>query len=217
MTVAQFSGDVAGTTIGLIATSKHQPDFWGQHQPRMDWITDPSNLTPTDQTSLKNYMGDQLGFGSSRFNRGTPQFTGHTALFIRINGAANWARGWVPQPSIGNYLTALVMGGEVPGIWRDDLFMIGDPTCVSVEFDSNQIEAAALQNYFTNNGGNYTHYSFAVGAAGHCNCVWAAVEILRGFAAANGRLALAQRLQKVQDPKQGHMMQMILGGELLVD
>jgi hypothetical protein len=57
MTVAQFSGDVAGTTIGLIATSKHQPDFWGQHQPRMDWITDRSNLTPTEQTSLKNYRG----------------------------------------------------------------------------------------------------------------------------------------------------------------
>jgi hypothetical protein len=115
-----------------------------------------------------------------------------------------------------NDLSALVMGGEVPGMWRDDLFMIADPTCVSVEFDSNQIEAAALQQYFTNNSGTYTHYSFAVGAAGHCNCVWAAVEILRGFAAANGRLALAQRLQKVQDPTQGHVMQMILGGELLV-
>lgn len=94
--------------------------------------------------------------------------------------------------------------------------MIDDPTCVSVEFPVPDHLTRMLIQYFHQVSGNYTHYSFTVGEHGHCNCVWASVEILRDFANEKG-LNFAQRLNKVMDPMQGHMMQQILGGELLMD
>ena len=218
MAVQQFSGKVDDHTLGLIATSKHQPGNWyGQHKPRMDWISDPANLGPDEGgPEFQTYLQTQLGFDSYRWQRGSPQFTGHTALFVRYKGNANWAKGWVPQPGLTSYYQALWAGGECPGMWRDDLFMLKDPTCVSIEFKAGPDRLADFIRYWKSVEDDYTHYSFQVGAAGHCNCVWAAVKVLEGFAIARG-LPFAQRLAKVQDPKQGHMMQMILGGELLMD
>jgi hypothetical protein len=217
MTVARFSGDVSDFSIGLIATSKHQSGGWSmQHRPKMDWVNDPSDSDPGAQQKLTTYLQSQIGLDSNRWQRGSVQFTGHTALFARVKGTASWSKGWVPKPGVDTYVNALLMGSECAGEWRDDLDMINDPTCVSVEFPVAQQLTAMLVSYFQTVSGRYTHYSFHVGGPGHCNCVWAAVEVLRDFAAEKG-LPFAPRLTKVQDPLQGHMMQMVLSGELLMD
>jgi hypothetical protein len=217
MTVMQFNGNVGDFSIGLIATSKHQSGEWNmRHQPKMDWVSDPSQSSSESQGQLTGYMQSQLGLDSNRWQRGSVQFTGHTALFVRSKGNAAWSMGWVPKPGPGNYFQALVMGSECVGEWRDDLSMINDPTCVSVEFPVSQPLTEGLISFFHFVKDRYTHYSFSVGASGHCNCVWAAVEVLRDYALLKG-LGFAQRLTKVQDPLQGHMMQKVLGGELLMD
>ena len=192
MTVMQFNGNVGDFSIGLIATSKHQSGEWNmRHQPKMDWVSDPSQSSSESQGQLTGYMQSQLGLDSNRWQRGSVQFTGHTALFVRSKGNAAWSMGWV-------------------------LSMINDPTCVSVEFQVSQPLTEGLISFFHFVKDRYTHYSFSVGASGHCNCVWAAVEVLRDYALLKG-LGFAQRLTKVQDPLQGHMMQKVLGGELLMD
>lgn len=217
MTVARFNGNIADFSIGLIATSKHQSGPWNmRHQPKMDWINDPANADPSSRQKLTTYLQTQIGLDSNRWQRGSVQFTGHTALFVRSKGTAAWAKGWVPKPGLETYVQALILGGECVGEWRDDLDMINDPTCVSVEFPATELLARMLISYFNSVKGHYTHYSFRVGGAGHCNCVWAAVEVLKDFATEHG-LGFAQRLSKVQDPMQGHMMQLVLGGELLMD
>lgn len=217
MTVSRFSGDVSDYSIGLIATSKHQSSGWRmQHQPKMDWVNDPSTSSPDAQGKLTTYLQSQIGLDSNRWQRGSAQFTGHTALFVREKGNATWSKGWVPQPGLDTYFQALVMGGECAGEWRDDLDMMNDPTCVSVEFPVAPLYTSMLITFFEAVKSRYTHYSFKVGAPGHCNCVWAAVEVLKNFALVKG-LGFAHRLAKVQDPLQGHMMQMILSGELMTD
>lgn len=217
MTVQQFSGNNADYTIGLICTSKHQPGDWlGRHKPRMDWITNPANMPNQQSEAFQTYLKSNLGFDSTRFERGTPQFTGHTALFARKAGTADWARGWVPRPGFGNYIDALIMGGETEGMWRDDLFMITDPTCVSIEFNVAPPIVDQFKAFCEQEGQTYSHYSFGVGAPGHCNCVWSAVAVLKRFAEQKA-LPFAARLARVQDPKQGHMMQLVMSGELLVD
>lgn len=217
MTVAQFSGDISDFAVGLIATSKHQSGAWNvRHQPKMDWIMDPSASGGAAQQQVTQYLQSQIGFDSNRWQRGSEQFTEHTALFVRLKGTAAWSKGWVPRPGVGTYFQALVMGGECVGMWRDDLDMINDPTCISVEFPVRRWHCSMLIDYFDSVKDRFTHYSFSVGQQGHCNCVWAAVEVLRDFAIARG-LGFAERLTKVQDPLQGRMMKMILGGALLTD
>jgi hypothetical protein len=217
MTVQQYSGHANDHTLGLIATSKHQSNWRGQHKPRMDWVSDPAHLGVDEGgPEFQQYLQSRLGFDSNRLVRGSTQFTGHTALLIRWMGNVRWSKGFVPQPGVSTYYQALIAGGECVGMWRDDRAMIRDPTCISVEFKVPPYLFPEFIRYWESVKDDYTHYSFQVGAHGHCNCVWAAVEVLRGFATQKG-LPFVDRLGKVQDPKQGHMMQMIMSGELLID
>ena len=149
MTVAQFSGDISDFAVGLIATSKHQSGAWNmRHQPKMDWIMDPSASGGAAQQQVTQYLQNQIGFDSNRWQRGSEQFTEHTALFVRLKGTAAWSKGWVPRPGVGTYFQALVMGGECVGMWRDDLDMINDPTCISVEFPVRRWHCSMLIEYF---------------------------------------------------------------------
>lgn len=220
MTVQAFSGDTADFTIGLIACSRHQSNSmmpWAKHQPKLDFIN------PVQGGPAIQYLRDNLGYESTRYSRTyfrfwqSEQMTGHTALFVRIKGQAAWARGWVPAPSVSNYATALVGGGEVPGEWQDDLTMIDDPTCISLEYKVHLLKALQLITYWENNKATYTNYCFTVQGPGRCNCVWAAVSMLRDFAGDRGLGEIAARLAKVVDPAQGKLMGQIAGGELLMD
>ena len=92
MTVVLNSGSNADFSIGLIATSRHQSGSympWAQHQPRMDWVVAPQGGPALD------YIRNNLGYESTRYSRtyfnalSSEQWTGHTALFVRVQGGAD--------------------------------------------------------------------------------------------------------------------------------
>jgi len=217
MSVVAFNGNVGAHTIGLIACSRHQSNYWlptSQHQPRMDFIN-PVNGGPS-----VDYLRRNLGYESSRFSRTYYQFwkseqwTGHTALFVRMRGQASWARGWVPQPSLTAY-GWMIIGSEICGQWRDDLSMIDDPTCLSLEFDVPPLHCIRLMQYWTFVKKNFTNYCFSYKGEGRCNCVRAATTVLLDFARKYGLSEVAAAMEKVKDSAQGKLMNQIAGGELL--
>lgn len=219
MSVIEFSGNVGTHTIGLIACSRHQSTSmapWAKHQPKMDFIN------PVNGGPAVDYLRRELGYESTRYARTyfrfwqSEQMTGHTALFARVKGQAAWARGWVPQPSASNWATALINGGEVPGEWQDDLAMINDPTCISLEYDVGALDPLRLMEYWDDKKTDFTHYAFTVNGIGRCNCVWAAVTTLKAFAASCGKQQIAAGLKKVDGPGLGPLMGKILSGDLLL-
>jgi len=206
MSVVEYNGNANGNTIGLIATSRHQAGWsylpTSRHQPRMDFIN------PVKGGPSVDYLRRELGYESSRYSRTyfqfwkSEQWTGHTALFVRLRGQACWARGWVPQASMYNY-SWMIVGGEVCGMWRDDLSMIDDPTCISLEYDVDEMKCIQLIQYWNEVEENFTKYCFTDQGGGRCNCVRASVAVLRDFATAHGLAPIAGAMQKVQDSAQG--------------
>ena len=95
--------------------------------------------------------------------------------------------------------------------------MIDDPTCINLEYEVDSLTAQKLARYWKDNQAGYTTYCYTVQGPGRCNCVWAAVTMLREFTGANGLGEIATRLRKVTDPTQGKLMGQIAGGELLTD
>lgn len=218
MTVVLNSGSNADFSIGLIATSRHQSGSympWAQHQPRMDWVVAPQGGPALD------YIRNNLGYESTRYSRtyfnalSSEQWTGHTALFVRVQGQAAWARGWVPQAGVRNYAQSLIGGGEVAGEWQDDLQMIDDPTCISLEYTVRALDPLKLMEYYEDHKTDYTTYCFRTLGPGRCNCAWGAVSMLRSFAVANGFNTINNALARVIVPTQGSLMNQIAGGELL--
>jgi hypothetical protein len=218
MTVIAYSGSATGNAIGLIACSRHQSSGYlpgSQHRPRMDFVN------PVNGGPAVDYLRREMGYESSRSARtywqfwNSEQWTGHTAVFVRLRGQAAWARGWVPQPSLLNY-AGMLFGSEVPGHWQDDLAMIDDPTSISVEYDVSELTARSLIGYWESVRNQFTQYCFTVQGPGRCNCVWAATTVLRDYANFKGLTQIAAGLQKVQDCAQGKLMNQIAGGELLM-
>jgi hypothetical protein len=221
MTVVSFSGDVSTQSIGLIACSRHQSGSYlpgAQHKPKVDFIV------PVNGGPAVDYLRKNLGYEATRYSRtyykfwDSEQWTGHTALFARINGQAAFAQGWVPQASVSNYFTSLVMGGESPGEWQNDLPMIDDPTCISIEFPVDRLAAEGLVQYWAETArGNFTTYSYETLGPGRCNCAWAAKTILSDYAAQAGLADIVSAMQKIASPTQGKLMGQIMGGELLMN
>jgi hypothetical protein len=81
-------------------------------------------------------------------------------------------------------------------MWRDDLPMLDDPVCVSVEFSETQTIADDLISFFDYKKDEYQYYSSI--------CY-------------SERTRLRPMLGKGEGPMQDHMMQKILGRELLMD
>ena len=218
MAVVEYNGNPSGNTIGLIACSRHQTSGFlptSQHKPKMDFIN------PVRGGPAVDYLRRELGYESSRYSRTyfqfwkSEQWTGHTALFVRLRGQAAWARGWVPQPSLINY-GKMVFGSEIPGQWQDDLPMIDDPTAISLEYDVEELDCLSLLDYWDQAKDHFKMYCFTVQGDGRCNCVWAATTVLRDFANFYGLAQIAAGLRKVQDCAQGKLMNQIAGGELLM-
>jgi len=219
MTVVSYSGNAGDNAIGLIACSRHQSGSympWAQHTPKMDFIN------PVQGGPALDWMRKNIGFEATRYSRtylkfwDSEQWTGHTALFVRLGGQAAFAEGWVPQAGVKSYFTTLVQGGEAPGEWQNDLPMIEDPTCISLEFPVTQVQASGLVSYWRDVArGLFKTYSFEVLGEGRCNCVWASSTVLRAYAEANGIGEVAAAMRKVTTPVQGKLMGQIMGGELL--
>jgi hypothetical protein len=218
MTVTAYSGNSGECSIGLIACSRHQSGSympWAQHRPKMDFVN------PVDGGPAIDYLRRNLGYESTRSSRNyfrfwdSEQWTGHTALFARVSGQAAWARGWVPSPSLKNYAVSLLGGGAVPGEWQDDLPMIDDPTCISLEYPVRGTDPLKLMEYWDDVRNTFTTYCFRVLGPGECNCAWAAVTVLRDFANRFGFADIAAGLRKVQVPAQGTLMNQIASGALL--
>jgi hypothetical protein len=220
MTVIAYSGNAGDHTIGLIACSRHQSGNyfpWAQHKPRMDFVVAVNGGPAID------YLRRELGYEATRYSRTyfkfweSEQWTGHTALFMRRGGQAAFAQGWVPVKAVTNYAYALVAGGEVPGEWQDDLQMIDDTTCVSLEFPVTQGQADGLVDYWTDIArGNFNTYCYSVLGQGRCNCVWASSTALRDYARRSGIPAIENAMAKITSPAQGRLMAQIMGGELLL-
>lgn len=221
MTVVSYSGNAATQAIGLIACSRHQSGSYlpgSQHTPKMDFIN------PVNGGPAVDYLRQNLGYQSTRYSRtyfkfwNSEQWTGHTALFARVNGQAAFAQGWVPQASVGNYFKSLVLGGESPGEWQDDLTMIEDPTCVSVEFPVTQLLASGLVSYWmTTARTQFKTYSYEVLGPDRCNCAWAAKTVLSTYAGENGLNEIVAAMAKITSPTQGKLMGQIMSGALLMD
>ncbi|MEI6158883.1 MAG: hypothetical protein WCP77_03525 [Roseococcus sp.] len=179
-------------------------------------------INPVNGGPAIDYLRRELGYGSTRYSRTyfrfwqSEQMTGHTALFVRVKGQAAWARGWVPKPTVSNYASALLGGGEVPGEWQDDLTMIDDPTCISLEYDVGDLDTLRLMEHWDKYKSNFTQYAFTVNGSGRCNCVWAAITNLRNFASVFGKKNITSGLQRVDGPGQGPLMTKIAAGELLL-
>ncbi len=219
MSVVSYNGNAAGHTIGLIACSRHQSGSYlpgGQHKPKMDFIN------PVNGGPAVDWLRRNLGYESTRSDRNyfrfwdSEQWTGHTALFVRLHGQAAFARGWVPKPGLVSYAKSLLGGGEVDGEWQDDLPMIDDVTSVSLEYDVGELDALSLIDYWDRAKDQFSTYCFTVQGPGRCNCVWAATTVLRDFASFYGLQPVAAGMQKVTDCAQGKLMNLIIGGSLLM-
>lgn len=219
MTVVLNTGLASDFTIGIIACSRHQSGSympWAQHRPRMDWCVAPNDGPAVD------YVRNNLGYESTRYSRTyfkalqSEQWTGHTALFARVQGQAAFARGWVPQAGLRNYATSLLGGGEVPGVWQDDLQMIDDPTCISLEYSVKALDPLRLMEFWDDHKTDYTTYCFQTLGPGRCNCAWSAVSMLRAFALQYNFNEIAVALQKVVVPAQGSLMSQVASGDLLI-
>lgn len=190
--------------IGLIAMSKHQ-GLW-YHTPNSPFVNQPDN---------------PLGVGTSRWNRYplVEQFTGHTAVFSRVNGVVNFARGFVPRWY--GYIGAFLGNGGA-GTWQDDIHMTNDPTCIGLEIPTTQVEATQFTNWFQLNAPQIDTYSLrggnAVGAintAPTFNCVLAAATILLNYLLDTNNPLHApyiERLSTISSSGQGPLMRQIMGG-----
>lgn len=227
MTVHANSGLRTENTIGLIACSKHQSGSympWAPHRPRIDFEVALNEQTRGPAT---DYMKRELGYDSTRWSRlpsnplNSEQFTGHTAVMVRRAGVMTWARGWVPQLGVANYVKTLLRGGAAPGEWQDDRGMIQDPTCVSYEIPVSDALCDHFLNHWRTESAKFVDYCFTVQGPGRCNCVWAAVSVLKRFCEIHrvmlpGNVPAAQRLAGVTGPAQGELMRLIVSGRLLM-
>lgn len=190
--------------IGLIAISRHQ-GFW-YHTPNSPFLNQPNN---------------PLGVGTSRWNRYplVEQLTGHTAVFSRVGGVLNFARGFVPRWY--GYIGAFLGSGGA-GTWQDDIHMTNDPTCIGFEIPVTAAEATQFTNWFLLNSPTIDTYSLtggnAVGggnAAPTFNCVLAATTILVNyFADLNNPVyrPYIEQLLTIDSSGQGPLMRRIFGG-----
>jgi hypothetical protein len=198
---------------------------WAPHKPRLDF-----EVALNDQTRgpATDYLQRELGYESSRWSRlpswnplDSEQFTGHTAVMVRRRGVVSWARGWVPQFSMKNYIQSLLLGGASPGEWQDDQGMINDPTCISYEVAVSDQLCDQFVNYWQTVSVEFQQYCFTVLGPRQCNCVWAAVSVLKEFATINtimlpGNVPVSRCLAKVTGPAQGQLMNLMASGQLLM-
>lgn len=226
MGVVLDSGRNAEYTIGLIACSRHQSGSympWAPHKPKIDFEV---ALKLATRGPAMEYLRDQLGYGSTRWSRmptwnpiDSEQFTGHTAVMVRKAGKVDWASGWVPKFTPMNYLYSLLLGGSAPGEWQDDRGMIQDPTCISYEIIVKRPELCdEFLAYWEKVSRQFESYSFNVRSSRGCNCVWAAVSILKEFASGHQAQlpGVVEGLSKVTGPSQGQLMTLIQSGALLL-
>jgi hypothetical protein len=226
MAVVAYSGNATEFAIGLIACSRHQSGGMynplsyspnARHSPRMDLISAPNGGASAD------WMRDNIGSGSTRRDRGfrlqSEQWTGHTALFARIKGTAAWAEGWVPHHDLWSNVSSIVFKAEADGQWQDDLPMTHDPTCVSLEFITTELNAASFVKFCKERQMNFTKWSSTAypKPEGACNCVWAAKIILTEFAQQNDLQDALSAMRKITDGSQGKLMNMILSGSWAAD
>jgi hypothetical protein len=194
-------------TIGLVGISKHQGIL--RH------------------TSHPIYIEGQrdIGNGAWRHQR-TPlmqQFTGHTAVMSRVGGRVRIVRGFVPDGVIATVsmlthwaLPRLLWGREVAGHWQDDLAILADPTCVSVEIQVDREIANAFRDWIFDHEDSINRYSLQDSdAIGSFNCVAAAETMLLDFLYSNqiisqNILDFENILLYYGDVRQGTFMQMVI-------
>lgn len=187
--------------IGLIATSRHQ-GIW-HHQPNVNAFV-PGQ-----------YTNQVAGVNTTRWGR-TPliqQFTGHTAVFSRVNGNIVFARGFVPRWY--GYLGAFLgQGGS--GTWQDDIHMTRDPTCIGFEIPTNYFDARRFDTWFRTKASQINTYSLQRGNAFRTfNCVLAAATVLISYLLDTNNITYQpyiDQLAHIDSSNQGMLMRRIMQG-----
>jgi hypothetical protein len=113
MAYLEDTGKKQDFAVGLLAVSSHQGGMLSWHHSPSRKVSEQPNgfvVAPDQATHL--YLMNNLGDKAGRASR-VPildQFTGHTAIFIRIKGKIDFVRGFVPN----GFLRGLIPDWELP-------------------------------------------------------------------------------------------------------
>lgn len=121
------------------------------------------------------------GTGANLFNRGKYQFTGHTAVFIKMGNEHKIVRGLVPG-SIWDTIRGVLFGSTVHGKWQNDENLFHDKTSRITEISIPQHVAEKFNDYFENvSKEKLTQYDLSPESGTQGNCVYSALTILIDF------------------------------------
>lgn len=162
--------------------------------------------------------------GGISHKRGKHQFTGHTAVYIKIDNE-EIARGLVPDSNLNKNLIkglirlvkAVFLGKTVKGHWQDDKALLTDKTSKFFTIDVTKEDAEAFNKYFNNvvvsQIKDYTLEPHKRDSGGFydTNCVHAALLAIANFLAETqneeGSIQFYEIASNLRSTMQGHLMQ----------
>lgn len=161
-----------------------------------------------------------IGYNTKFFQRGTYQFTGHTALYVRQGTNFLLVSGLVPNKR--HLYKAMFSDKNVEGHWQEDMQLFDDPTSITFEVTATKETAENFLIYFENTiKRTLTSYKLRPGSFADVNCVHGAIIGFANFIYENiddfpHQKQLAKKLDellestsKSPETKQGNLMQTI--------
>lgn len=152
--------------------------------------------------------GKEKGKGHGTFvhERGSYQFTGHTAAYLKQGNEVKIAEGFVPHGITA--VVKAVVGGlifkksvSVSGHFQNDIALFSDPTCKNFEVQVPKAVADKFASYFAEAKNRVNQYGFEPGKGSPYttkNCVYAAINIVIDFIYENQNMFTQEEWEKIE-------------------